>query len=82
MQVKAEQLVGKVVVLFFNSVSELDMDDLTSLMKTYKYLQQNNGFEVVYVEVDDISGSEMSDLGDIISRMPWTAIPLSDITSR
>ncbi|KAK1349793.1 hypothetical protein POM88_054756 [Heracleum sosnowskyi] len=94
-QVKAEELAGKVVIIYFDSVLDLDTGFMEYLIHTYNSLQHKSGFEVVFVNVDDavdilngeISPARSQDgpkkhFEDIISCMPWTAIPLSDITSR
>lgn len=92
---KAEELAGKVVVIYFDSVFDMDMDFLTYLMDIYRKLEHNSGFEVVFVNVDDAVDSFSSEMSlapsqgrpeqhfeEEFSRMSWTAIPLSDITTR
>lgn len=91
LQVKAGDLAGKVVVIYFDSVSHMDTDFLTCLIHIYTKLQHDSAFEVVFVNVDDPAEGQLSvppsqagpqkHSGDIISRMPWIAIPLSDIRS-
>ncbi|XP_074342715.1 putative nucleoredoxin 1-2 [Apium graveolens] len=54
----------------------------TSLMHIYKDLQPNNNFEVVFIPFNDSCGSEILYYEDLVSRMPWTTIPLSDITCK
>nr|XP_017225585.1 PREDICTED: probable nucleoredoxin 1 isoform X2 [Daucus carota subsp. sativus] len=66
------------------------------LKDVYNFLPPNKGFEIVFVAVDDDDTSfeeEMlfdplpktdleNDFEEVFSCMPWTAIPLSDRTSR
>ncbi|XP_074369425.1 putative nucleoredoxin 1 [Apium graveolens] len=94
-QVKAEELAGKVVIIYFDSVLDMDTDFIAYLIHAYNSLQRNCGFEVVFVNVDDAveklngeispapsQGGPKKPFEDIFSCMPWAAIPLSDITSR
>ncbi|KAL6583613.1 hypothetical protein OROMI_002902 [Orobanche minor] len=92
-RVKSEQLTGKVVVIYFASVLSMNQNHIKSLMQVYSDLWPINGFEVVFVDVNDDSLSGViwpafsyrerkKHYEDILSSMPWTAIPLSDITSR
>lgn len=94
-QVNAEHLAGKVVIIYLDSISQIDMKCMTSLMRVYNDLQPKNSLEVVFVD-DDVDPSVSKELSPnssdqrdhrkhlkyIFTRMPWTAIPLSDITQR
>lgn len=84
-----------VVVIYFDSVLDMDMGFLGHLMDTYSKLQHKSGFEVVFVNVDDAVDSFSGEISrtpsqggpeqqseEVFSLMPWTAIPLSDITTR
>lgn len=63
-------------------------------MDIHNELQPDNGFEVVFVDVSDfgVNGETsppsfrqrepQKQIKDVLSSTPWTAIPLSDITSR
>lgn len=91
---KAEQLAGKVVIIYFVLLPLNDYSDLVEMRHTemlkdiYNYLPLNKGFEIVFVAVDDVDVrlEEKTDLEnhyeDVFACMPWTAIPFSDITSR
>lgn len=67
-----------------------EKDCTTFLIDIYNDLLPNNDFEVIFVAVDDFcTGSFLVSQRDlqkkfesIFSKMPWTAIPFSDITSR
>ncbi|KAK1348249.1 hypothetical protein POM88_054968 [Heracleum sosnowskyi] len=52
-QVKDEELAGKVVIIYFDSVLDLDTGFMEYLIHTYNSLQHKSGFEVVFVNVDD-----------------------------
>nr|XP_017254306.1 PREDICTED: probable nucleoredoxin 1 isoform X2 [Daucus carota subsp. sativus] len=94
-QVKAEQLAGKVVVIFFVPLYGFS-DSLTwcteLLKEIYHDSRLNNTFEVVFVAFlggrAPFDGNKLCHLQppecfhDIFSSMPWTAIPFSDIASR
>ncbi|KAL6541947.1 hypothetical protein OROGR_011433 [Orobanche gracilis] len=71
----------------------MNQNHIKSLMQVYMDLWPIDGFEVVFVDVNDdsISGAILPAFSyqelekhyeDILSYMPWTAIPLSDVTSR
>lgn len=88
-QVKAEQLAGKVIILYFVSLSShplarlFEKCDTSRLLKVYKYLQHNHAFEVVFVAISDGNEEESKKrFEDIFSCMPWTAIPFSDVVCR
>ncbi|XP_017246060.1 probable nucleoredoxin 1 isoform X2 [Daucus carota subsp. sativus] len=97
-QVRAEQLAGKVIGIYFLPLRFLyDRDGnehSKALMGTYNDLKSKNCFEVVLVVVDEedvtnepgkisFNPSLEGKLQDIFSRTPsWLAIPFSDITSR
>ncbi|XP_074355030.1 putative nucleoredoxin 1 [Apium graveolens] len=92
-QVKAAQLAGKVIVLYFlplhhdYAYSRMSVSYLTD---TYTYLLSDNVFEVVlvaYGSAEDILSSDsykdsQSHFESIFYHMPWTAIPFPDFTSR
>ncbi|XP_017248612.1 probable nucleoredoxin 1 isoform X2 [Daucus carota subsp. sativus] len=95
-RVHVDQLAGKVVVLFFVPLTRFcsyTKRCMISLVDTYNYLQQNNNFEVVFIAVDSrkkeirygrriIEVEPSKHFEELFSCMPWTAIPLSDITAR
>ncbi|KAL6558384.1 ATP-citrate synthase alpha chain protein 1 [Orobanche minor] len=86
-KVKAEQLEGMVVVIYFDSVLNIDLKCLKSLTYIYNDLHPKNGFEVVFVDVSNSNPSGL--LGvlreeepgvpfeNVFPKMPWLAIPLS-----
>ncbi|KAL6583617.1 hypothetical protein OROMI_002906 [Orobanche minor] len=95
LRVKFEQLAGKVVVLYFGSVHDMERNYIKSLMCVYNELPPNKGFEVVVVDIYDDpdfnrlrsfdpshQGKLQKNLEHVLSSIPWTAVPLSDITSR
>ncbi|KAL6575568.1 hypothetical protein OROHE_000945 [Orobanche hederae] len=94
-QVKAEQLVGKDILLYFVPVSNyLDFYQenwITYLIDIYCDLLPNNDFEIILVAVDDprVTASPLRTppepqkvFESIFCRVPWTAIPFSDLASR
>ncbi|KAK1385207.1 hypothetical protein POM88_022942 [Heracleum sosnowskyi] len=91
-RVTADQLAGKVVVLYFVREDPHRRRDtsMASLIDVYNDLKPKNCFEVVFVFVDDDGNSpfpspqktEPQIFEDIFSLMPWTAIPFSDINLR
>lgn len=89
-QVKAKQLEGKVIVIFFVPISGRcsSLQWLTlSLMEIHSDCKLNNNFEVVSVPVGvDPSligdGHSLKSPEDLFSLVPWPSIPISDITSR
>ncbi|KAL6579483.1 hypothetical protein OROMI_009699 [Orobanche minor] len=89
-KVKAEQLADKVIVLYFASLLRSDSmlrEDDIFLSEIYRELQPRCIFEVVFVAVgDDVCASRCQNpfkrFQKIFSRMPWTAIPFSDLISR
>lgn len=93
--VTAVQLAGKVVVICFveedpYSSSTFSNTFIPSLIDVYNDLKHTDCFEVVFVFVGDVLvrnlprvfQSESQIFDDVFSRMPWTAIPFSDITLR
>ncbi|KAL1816022.1 probable nucleoredoxin 1 [Daucus carota subsp. sativus] len=95
-QIKKEQLVGKVIVLHFVSLVK-GHDNLIpdpDLIDIYKKLEPKGGFEVVFVAVGDgltcldtrestsTYSTPQQCFEEIFSTMPWTAIPFSDLKSR
>ncbi|KAL6512427.1 hypothetical protein OROHE_020039 [Orobanche hederae] len=87
-KVKAEQLEGKVIAVYFMPLPPDFLQErmsTTFLMDTYNYLLPRAGFEVVLVpyECDDFRKNQNpeKEFEDIISRTPWTAIPFTDKTS-
>ncbi|KAK1352077.1 hypothetical protein POM88_053791 [Heracleum sosnowskyi] len=92
-RVKAAQLAGKVIVLYFLPLhhdpvySKMSISYLTD---TYTYLLPDNVFEVVVVAygttedmlLSDSYKDNQSNFESIFYHMPWTAIPFPDITSR
>ncbi|KAL1821881.1 hypothetical protein ACET3Z_016750 [Daucus carota] len=96
--VKAEELKGKVVILYFvplsgHSIPYNNKDVFSSELKDVynDLLPLNNNFEVVLVVMDDhcegqIPVSSTTDpqeeFEDLFSSMPWTAVPFSDAGSR
>lgn len=84
---KAAQLVGKVIVLYFLPVHHdyvYSRMSISYLIDTYTYLMPDNVFEVVlvaYGSAEDLCYNQ-SNFEAIFSHMPWTAIPFPDITSR
>lgn len=91
-RVKAEQLAGKVIIIYFTPLSETLKLYTRSLMDLYNDCQPNNSLEIVFVVATDVPNSELNHCSldtdsqkqfeYIFSCMPWTAIPFSDITSR
>ncbi|KAL8093829.1 putative nucleoredoxin 1 isoform X2 [Apium graveolens] len=94
-QVKAEELVGKAVLVYFLPVShDLDFYQenwITYLIDIYNDLLPKNDFEVILVAVDDPSvpatpccspTEPYKVFESIFSRVPWTAIPFSNLASR
>ena len=62
-QLKAEQLAGKVIVIYIMYLPLDDISDCKEWRKTeilkgvYNYLRPNKGFEIVFVAVDDVDNS-------------------------
>ncbi|XP_074324776.1 putative nucleoredoxin 1 [Apium graveolens] len=89
-QVKAKQLEGKVIVIFFGTISgcgRLLHKYTVWLMDVYSDCELNNNFEVVSVPVGvdpslNGDGHSLNSSKDFFSRMPWLYIPSSDIASR
>ncbi|KAL8094135.1 putative nucleoredoxin 1 isoform X2 [Apium graveolens] len=92
-KVKAEQLAGKAILLYFVPVFEpstMEMEWTTSLVDIYYDLLPNNDFEVIFVAVNNFcaysplyhQSDPQKKFEEIFSRLPWTAIPFSDIVSR
>ncbi|KAK1356034.1 hypothetical protein POM88_049290 [Heracleum sosnowskyi] len=86
-QVKAAQLAGKVIVLYFLPLHQdyvYSRMSISHLIDTYTYLLPDNVFEVVlvaYGTAEDLRYNQ-SNFESILYHMPWTAIPFPDITSR
>ncbi|XP_074350614.1 putative nucleoredoxin 1 isoform X2 [Apium graveolens] len=95
-KVKAEQLGGKAMLIYFVPVS-LDLSSVmeteytTLLIDIYNDLLPNNDFEVIVVAVDEIRANfsfpqyrrdPEKNFELMFSRMPWIAIPFSDKASR
>ncbi|KAL8123450.1 hypothetical protein AgCh_011426 [Apium graveolens] len=86
-QVKASQLAGKVLVLYFLPLHHdyvYSRISISYLIDTYTYLLPDNVFEVVlvaYGTAEDLHYNQ-SNFESIFYHMPWTAIPFPDITSR
>uniref|UniRef100_A0A164UNZ2 protein-disulfide reductase n=1 Tax=Daucus carota subsp. sativus TaxID=79200 RepID=A0A164UNZ2_DAUCS len=93
-QVKAAQLAGKVIILYFVRLNSDPLESvyILSLVETYTYLLPDHCLEVVLVaygsEEDifsiscDSHTSSAEKFEAVFSLMPWTAIPFSDIASR
>lgn len=91
-RVKAEQLAGKDIIIYFTPLSETLNLCTRSLMDVYNDCQLNCSLEIVFVVATDVPNSELNHCSldsdsqkrfeYIFSCMPWTAIPFSDITSR
>ncbi|KAL8133797.1 putative nucleoredoxin 1 [Apium graveolens] len=86
-KVKAGELADKVIALYFVPLladSVLEKMATTHLVETYNYLRPHNVFEVVLVAYEtDCCRLNPEELFEaIFFRMPWPAIPFSDITSR
>lgn len=97
-KVKAEQLAGKVIVIYFVPLygCPYDLSRCTALLtEMHRDCKVNNTFEVVFVALHGgcahcatSKGNKACHLKkpecfqDIVSRMPWTTIPVSDIASR
>ncbi|KAL6509825.1 hypothetical protein OROGR_022313 [Orobanche gracilis] len=87
--VKAEHLAGKVILLYFVSLSlhpiarHAQSSDTLLLLDIYQYLQHNNDFEIVLIAIYDIDERDSEKrFEEIFSGMPWTAIPFSDVICR
>lgn len=90
----AEQLAGKVIVLFFVSLSHGNTggvwgDYIRIHKDLYNDLKPENNYEIVFVGVNDYDPRFKRDIPEphvyfeyLFSRMPWTAIPFSDIATR
>ncbi|WOH08128.1 hypothetical protein DCAR_0727565 [Daucus carota subsp. sativus] len=88
-QVKAEHLAGKVVIIYFVSLSlhirarSVEEYDTIFLTNIYNYLRSSRDIEIVLVAIDDENEGECKKrFEDIFSRMPWIAIPFSDVICR
>lgn len=91
---KAAQLAGKVIILYFVRLNSDPLESvyILSLVETYTYLLPDHCLEVVLVaygsEEDifsiscDSHTSSAEKFEAVFSLMPWTAIPFSDIASR
>ncbi|KAK1361542.1 hypothetical protein POM88_046016 [Heracleum sosnowskyi] len=85
-QVMAEQLAGKVIIMYFVSLSLnprdrlLEESDTFLLTNIYNYLPYRHGVEIVFVAINGEDERESKkQFEDIFSRMPWTAIPFFDV---
>lgn len=88
-QVKAEQLAGKVIILYFMTLSHdlrvsLERNPYTSLLRDiYNHFSHSRRIEIVFIAFDDANGEVYrKHFEDTFSRMPWTAIPFSDVMCR
>lgn len=97
-QVKAEQLAGKVIVIYFVPLFGCPHNlirCMALLTEMHRDCNINNTFEVVFVTLHGgcvhCATSKRNKachlkkpecFQDILSRMPWTTIPVSDIASR
>ncbi|KAL8102377.1 putative nucleoredoxin 1 isoform X3 [Apium graveolens] len=94
-KVKAEELVGKAILLYFvpvylDGIFPWGKETTTFLIDIYNDLLPNNDFEVIFIAVDDLSaesflvsqGDLQKNFESIFAGMPWTAIPFSDKASR
>ncbi|KAL8149690.1 hypothetical protein AgCh_006635 [Apium graveolens] len=94
-KVKAEQLVAKAILLYFvpvclDSNCVMEKTWTTFLIDIYNDLLPKSDFEVIFVAVDDVcsesflaSGRDpQKNFDSLFARMPWTAIPFSDLGSR
>lgn len=89
---KAEELADKVIVVYFVPLLADYLPEwvaTTHLTDTYNYLLPHNVFEVVLVAYEvreetlcSSSSNPEKQFEAIFSRMPWTAIPFSDIATR
>lgn len=90
----AEQLAGKVIVIFFVSLSDGNTggvwgDYIRIHKDLYNDLKPENNQEIVFVGVNDYDPRFKRSIPGpleffeyLFSRMPWTAIPFSDIVTR
>lgn len=93
-RVMAEQLAGKIVVLFFVSLCNGNTggvwgDYIRIHKDLYNDLKPENNYEIVFVGVNDYDPRFKRDIPEpheyfehLFSRMPWTAIPFSDVATR
>lgn len=90
-------MVGNAILLYFvqvcvdlNDPMAMEKEVTTFLIDIYNNLLPKNEFEVIVVAVEEPYPGKLLDLRRgpqenfefMFSRMPWTAIPFSDITSR
>lgn len=89
-QVRAEDLQGKLVVLFFADLYHSTWEqDAFCLIDVYHQIHHKSPFEVVLIPLtfpldleDDPQFDPHHAFSRIFSCMPWTAIPYSDFNSR
>lgn len=78
MQVKISSLIGKIVGLYFSGSWCGPCRSFTPrLVEVYEELSSKSNFEVVLVSSDDSD----EDFNEYFSKMPWLAIPFSDLAS-
>ncbi|KAK1354213.1 hypothetical protein POM88_047469 [Heracleum sosnowskyi] len=75
-RVRAKDLAGSVVVLYFVLLGFSQPAVMTHLLDIYSKLKPRGGFEIVFVAISDDREDISSDATKQLSEMPWPAIPL------